>query len=156
MDRTEVVAKYPTCFHLASAVALGSIQQLGLLSTCDFLELWEVPPGRKTRLTTQLRKGPERVTHPMHGNADIRDQHPMNEAMLRRTLTDKTVEEWSGRAVAVDHPSDCPVSTQPDYGITRTGLCPGRATARGALASELAMRLLSKVGALKSLQSRVR
>jgi hypothetical protein len=53
-----------------------------------------VPPERKTGLITQLRKGPEQVIHPARGTADIRDQHPMNEAMLRRTLTDMTVEEW--------------------------------------------------------------
>lgn len=72
----------------------GSIQQLGLLSTNPLLDHWEVPPERKTGLTTQLRKEPEQVNHPVHGVADIRDPHPMNDAMLRRTLTDMTVEEW--------------------------------------------------------------
>jgi len=94
MEESELVAKYPTCFHLASADAWESVQQLGLLSTRALLDVWEVPSELKTRLITQLRKGPEHVAHPVHGSADIRDQHPMNEAMLRRSLADMTVQDW--------------------------------------------------------------
>lgn len=64
MDESELVAKYPTCFHLASADAWDGIRQQGLLSTRALLEVWEVPPVRQTRLTTQLRKGPERNRPP--------------------------------------------------------------------------------------------
>ena len=90
----DLVRRYPRCYHLASAGALPSIQRLGLLSTSRLLEEWEVPAEKRHRLTTRLRHQPERVIHPAHGVADIRDQHTMNESMLRRSLIDMTVEEW--------------------------------------------------------------
>lgn len=78
--------RFPLLFHMAEAGSWPSIQRHGLLSTSALLELFEVRGARRVAL--EARHRPESVTlhHPRHGTAVVRDQKPMDDAGLLRTL----------------------------------------------------------------------
>ena len=78
--------RFPRLFHMAEAGSWPSIQRHGLLSTSALLELFEV--RGEQRVALEARHRPESVTlhHPRHGTAVIRDQKPMNDAGLLRSL----------------------------------------------------------------------
>ncbi|SEM42882.1 hypothetical protein SAMN05444354_116162 [Stigmatella aurantiaca] len=79
--------RFPLLFHMAEAGSWPSIQRHGLLSTSALLDLFEVRGERRRAL--EARHRPESVTlhHPRHGTAVIRDQKPMSDAGLLRSLS---------------------------------------------------------------------
>jgi hypothetical protein len=89
-----LAARYPRLYHMAEEGSWDSIQQHGLLSTTALLDLFEVP--QDDRYALEARRRPESVSihHPVHGTAWIRDNKPINETVLRRTLEGMTEEEF--------------------------------------------------------------
>ena len=79
--------RFPRLFHMAEAGSWPSIQRHGLLSTSALLELFEV--RGEQRVALEARHRPESVTlhHPRHGTAVVRDQKPMDDGGLLRSLS---------------------------------------------------------------------
>ena len=95
MDTEDFIAKYPTLLHLAHAESWPSIQQHGLLSTEQLLRRWHVDADRAEAHLSQKRPEPVHLSHPEHGLAVLRDQHPLTETQLAPALTDgMTVADW--------------------------------------------------------------
>ena len=95
MRDDELVARYPRCYHLAYGPEVWpSIQRHGLLSVAALLDRWEVAPVRQQQLLRVHRPAAVPLTHPVHGTAHLRDQHPLNIKMLGRALTDMTIPDW--------------------------------------------------------------
>ena len=82
----DFVERFPHLFHMAEAGSWPSIQRHGLLSTSALLDLFEVRGERRRVLEVQHR--PESITlhHPTHGAAVVRDQKPMDDRGLSRSL----------------------------------------------------------------------
>ena len=86
--------RHPRLYHMAEEGSWASIQEHGLLSTTALLDLFEVPVEQRYALEAQRRPGSVPVQHPVHGTAWIRDNKPINETVLRRTLEGMTEEEF--------------------------------------------------------------
>ena len=85
---------YPRLYHMAEEGSWVSIQQHGLLSTTALLDLFDVPAEQRYALDAQRRPESVPVHHPVHGTAWIRDNKPINNTVLRRTLEGMTEEEF--------------------------------------------------------------
>jgi hypothetical protein len=88
------VARFPTLWHMAEAGSWSSIRERGLLSTTALLDLFEVSGARREALESARRATSETITHPEHGTAVIRDNIPLLEKVLARTLVGMTPREW--------------------------------------------------------------
>jgi hypothetical protein len=89
-----LAARYPRLFHMAEEGSWPSIQEHGLLSTTALLDLFEVPARQRHALEAQRRLESVAIHHPLHGTAWIRDNKPINETVLRRTLVGMTEEQF--------------------------------------------------------------
>jgi hypothetical protein len=89
-----IAERYPVLYHMAEVGSWPSVQDRGLLSTSALLDLFEITGAGREAI--ELRRRPESVAieHPVHGTAWIRDNKPINETVLRRTLVGMTEEEW--------------------------------------------------------------
>jgi hypothetical protein len=94
-ELAELLRDCPVLYHMAERGSWGSIRRHGLLSTSALLELFEV--AGEEREGVEARRRPESVIieHPSFGRAVVRDQKPMDDAGLRRSLQgDLTPEDW--------------------------------------------------------------
>jgi hypothetical protein len=89
-----LVARYPRLYHMAEAESWPSIRRNGLLSTSALLDLFEVNVQERFALESLRRPKSEPIHHPKHGTAWIRDNIPIIETVLERTLDGMTPEEW--------------------------------------------------------------
>ena len=89
-----IADRWPTLFHVAEAGSWPSIQAHGLLSTSALLDLFEVSGPARDRIESRRRPESVTVQHPVHGTAVIRDNKPITETVLRRTLDGMTEAEW--------------------------------------------------------------
>jgi hypothetical protein len=89
-----LAARYPYLYHMAEEGSWGSIEQHGLLSTTALLDLFEVPAHKRYELEACRRPESVSIHHPVHGTAWIRDNKPINETVLRRTLKGMTEEQF--------------------------------------------------------------
>ena len=94
MDVDELIAQHPLLFHAAAADSWTSIRRHGLLSTSKLLDLFEVDGPRREALELAHRPQSVPLHHPVHGEALVRDQRPLNVTLLERSLTDMTIPEW--------------------------------------------------------------
>jgi hypothetical protein len=79
---------------MASYGSWPSIRQHGLLSTSELLSLFEITADRRCELLTQQRKHSVPISHPVHGNAVLRDQKPLSAKNLARCLVDCDEKTW--------------------------------------------------------------
>ena len=85
--RAEILTqRFPQLFHMAEAGSWPSIQRHGLLSTSALLELFEVKGSKREALEARHRPESVTLTHPRYGVAVVRDQKPMDDAGLERSL----------------------------------------------------------------------
>lgn len=89
-----LAARYPRLYHMAEEGSWPSIQQHGLLSTTALLDLFDVPADERHALEARRRPESVPIHHPAHGTAWIRDNKPINETVLRRTLMGMTEEQF--------------------------------------------------------------
>lgn len=89
-----LAARYPHLYHMAEEGSWPSIQRHGLLSTTALLDLFEVPADERHALEARRRPESVPIHHPVHGTAWIRDNKPINETVLRRTLKGMTEEQF--------------------------------------------------------------
>jgi len=76
---------------------LGSwpgIQRHGLLSASALLDLFGTHGDARFAAESEQRKESVRLRHPIHGDAVIRDNKPMDDRGLLRALTDMSPLEW--------------------------------------------------------------
>lgn len=89
-----LVERWPRLFHMAEAGSWPAIQQHGLLSTTALLDLYAIEGEERDRLESARRRESVAIHHPVHGTAWIRDNKPINETVLRRTLAGMTEPEF--------------------------------------------------------------
>jgi len=89
-----IAQRWPRLLHMAEAGSWPSIQRHGLLSTSALLDLFEVHGFARDRLEAARRPASVRLEHPVHGTAWIRDNKPINQTVLRRTLLGMTEPEF--------------------------------------------------------------
>jgi hypothetical protein len=79
---------------MAEAGSWDSVQRQGLLSTSALLDLFEVSGDERAVLEAARRPESVEITHVAHGSAWIRDNKPINETVLRRTLVGMSEADW--------------------------------------------------------------
>lgn len=94
MEVAELIAEYPSLYHMAEDGSWPSIRTHGLLSTSALLNLFDVHGRERFALESSRRAQSETITHPTHGKAVIRDNKPMSEGALLKCLTEGTPEDW--------------------------------------------------------------
>lgn len=94
MTPEAIAERWPRLFHMAEAGSWLSIQRHGLLSTTALLDLFEVDGPARTELETKRRPDSVEIHHPVHGTATVRDNKPINETVLRRTLVGMSEPDW--------------------------------------------------------------
>ncbi len=89
-----IIGRWPRLFHMAEVGSWPSIERHGLRSTTALLDLFEI--DGQGRIPIEAMRRPEAVAihHPEFGTAWIRDNKPINETVLRRTLRGMTEPEW--------------------------------------------------------------
>ncbi len=81
-----LVRRFPRLWHMAEAGSWPSIRKHGLLSTTALLDLFEIEGGEREAIEARRRVSMVSIHHPRYGTAWIRDNLPINETVLRRTL----------------------------------------------------------------------
>jgi hypothetical protein len=94
VDPDEFVSRFPCCWHMAEAGSWDSIVEHGLLSTSALLDLYEVDRDRRIAIESQRRAESFVLDHPTRGPAVVRDQRPLLETVLLRTLEGATIGEY--------------------------------------------------------------
>jgi hypothetical protein len=94
MQRDQLIAEFPTLYHMADAGSWESVQKHGLLSTSALLDLFELNGKRRDSIESCHRPECVTIEHPTFGTAVIRDQKPMSESALRKCLRGMTPPEW--------------------------------------------------------------
>lgn len=89
-----IAARWPRLYHMAEAGSWLSIQEHGLRSTTALLDLFEIDGPEREAIETARRPESVQVHHPVHGTAWIRDNKPINETVLRRTLVGISERDW--------------------------------------------------------------
>lgn len=89
-----IAARWPRLFHMAEAGSWPSIERFGLLSTTALLDLYDINGAERDSIESARRATSVSIKHPEYGEAWIRDNKPINETVLRRTLVGMTVREW--------------------------------------------------------------
>jgi hypothetical protein len=85
---------YPRLYHMAEANTWDSIQTLGILSTSALLTRFGVTGDRRDEIEARRRPNSVPLTDEKLGRAVIRDQNPLIESKLIKTLKGCTAEEW--------------------------------------------------------------
>jgi hypothetical protein len=86
--------RWPRLYHMAEAGSWTSIEARGLLSTSALLDLFEITGDQRNAIEAARRPNSIEITHPDHGSAWIRDNKPINETVLRRTLVGMSESDW--------------------------------------------------------------
>src|ERR1700739_233207 len=81
-----LVERYPRLYHMAEAGSWASIEKNGLLSTTALLDLLVAEEALREEIETMKRHVSIEIHPPLHGSVWIRDNKPINETVLRRTL----------------------------------------------------------------------
>jgi hypothetical protein len=89
-----LVDRYPRLYHMAEEGSWQSIQRHGLLSTSALLDLFGVSQPERAAIESARRSASVEICDAVHGTAWIRDNKPINETVLRRTLVGMTEAEW--------------------------------------------------------------
>lgn len=79
---------------MAESGSWPSLQRHGLLSTSALLDLFQVSGSRREAIESSRRAESVAVSDPRYGTVWIRDNKPINERVLQRTLVGMTEAEW--------------------------------------------------------------
>ncbi|MGV0035554.1 MAG: DUF7002 family protein [Candidatus Azotimanducaceae bacterium WSBS_2022_MAG_OTU7] len=95
MDKEKLVEVYPQLFHMAEVGSWGSIQADGLLSTSALLDLYGYTGNKRAAIECTHRPQSTTISTKGRPPAVIRDQKPMSDATVRKSLVDGTTPaEW--------------------------------------------------------------
>jgi hypothetical protein len=90
----QLVAKYPRLYHMAAFDSWNSIKKYGLLSTSRLLDLFEVPSSERFKIENARRSESVPIEHKRLGRAVIRDQKPLSESKLKKSLDGCDLQTW--------------------------------------------------------------
>lgn len=90
----ELVGRHPFLWHMAERGSWPSITRHGLRSTTALLDLFEYSGEKRRAIESRKRGASVSITHPRLGTAVIRDNLPINETVLERTLVGYSLQEW--------------------------------------------------------------
>src|SRR5689334_19749439 len=91
----ELAAAYPLLYHMAHAGSWESILRNGLLSTSSLLDLFGVKGEERDRIESQRRPDCVEITSSRYGRAVVRDQKPLIETKLAKSLKKScTLHHW--------------------------------------------------------------
>lgn len=79
---------------MAEAHSWRLIAKFGLLSTSALLDLFEITGAERDAIESARRPESVAIHHPVHGTAWIRDNKPIIDSVLRRTLVGMTEAEF--------------------------------------------------------------
>jgi hypothetical protein len=82
-----IAQRWPCLFHMAEAGSWPAIARQGLLSTSALLDRFEVQGPARVAIESRRRGEAVEIDHATRGSAWIRDNKPINETVLRRTLS---------------------------------------------------------------------
>jgi hypothetical protein len=88
LDAPRLASIHPRLFHMAEAGSWPAIREHGLRSTSALLDLFEVAGEERAAIEDRHRASSTTLTHPVHGEAVVRDQLAMSDAGLRKALRD--------------------------------------------------------------------
>ncbi|HWF50283.1 MAG TPA: hypothetical protein VG294_06520 [Solirubrobacteraceae bacterium] len=86
--------RWSRLYHMAEAGSWESVKRHGLLSTRALLDLFGISGAQRDAIEAARRPRSVPIHHPEHGTAWIRDNKPINETVLRRTLTGMSEPDW--------------------------------------------------------------
>lgn len=89
-----IAQRWPRLYHLTEMGCWPAIERHGLLSTAALLDLYGVADARRQQLLAQRRPEMVRLKRWRIGTAFVRDNKPMNETVLRRTLVGMNVSAY--------------------------------------------------------------
>lgn len=93
--RADQFAKhYPHLYHMAEVDAFEGILRHGLLSTSALLDLFGMSGTERYDIESCRRPNSVIIEHPKYGKATIRDQKPICDIKLEKSLIDCTPEDW--------------------------------------------------------------
>lgn len=94
MTPEDLARLHPRLHHLTLPAAVEGIRRHGLLPPLALLDLFEADEATRARV---LARRPERMRlcHPVHGEAVVTDNAPLNDQKLARVLDDGlTPDDW--------------------------------------------------------------
>lgn len=95
MEEAEFVARHPRLYHMAEDGSWPLIERLGLLSTEALVDAFGITGGQRSTILAARRPASVTITSPANGQAVVRDQIPLREAVLERVLEDGlTPADW--------------------------------------------------------------
>jgi hypothetical protein len=95
MTPEELAERHPKLYHVTTPGAWESIQKLGLRSTSNLLELFDVDDVLRTEVETKRRKNEVPIEHPKYGKVIINDNMPLSEKALSQCLDDHLLpSDW--------------------------------------------------------------
>lgn len=94
VDTELLINTFPSIYHMAELESWPGIQKHGLLSASALLDLFEVTGETRFAIESQRRSNDVRLSHPLHGDAIIRDNKPMSDGALSRCLNGMSPVEW--------------------------------------------------------------
>lgn len=89
-----IAQRWPRLYHMAEAHSWPLIAKFGLLSTSALLDLFEITGAERDAIESARRPESVAIHHPVHGTAWIRDNKPIIESVLRRTLVGMTEAQF--------------------------------------------------------------
>lgn len=90
----DVAERWPHLYHMAEAGSWASMKRFGLCSTTALLDLYGVTGPQRAAIEAARRPESVSIHHPLYGTAWIRDNKPINETVLRRTLLGMSEADW--------------------------------------------------------------
>lgn len=95
MDINRFISLHPMLYHMAEYGSWESIKKHGLMSTLALLDLFGISGTARTRIIENRRPQMVYIEHKDYGRAAIRDNKPMNEIILARSLKNGlTPRDW--------------------------------------------------------------
>lgn len=89
-----IAKRWPFLYHMAEEGSWEGIKRFGLRSTSALLNLYGIEGPQREAIEAARRPESVMIDHPDYGPAWIRDNKPINETVLRRTLVGMTEAEW--------------------------------------------------------------
>lgn len=90
----DLAQTYPLLYHMADSRSWNSIREHGLLSTSSLLDLFGIRGEERDSIEARRRAECVEITSREHGCAVVRDQKPLIESKLAKSLRDCTVPQW--------------------------------------------------------------
>lgn len=94
MKTSELIEFVPRLYHITSAGAWATIAQHGLLSTTAILDKLNISSSERRAFEDQRRPESKPLDHPEFGQFIIRDQKPLSDSKLAKSVEGCTVEEY--------------------------------------------------------------